>query len=131
MTHRILRRLLRALAITALVVGIPSATAAGVSYLLLAGTEWDTPTPETTVPAVPPTSTATPAPDDNGRGPETRWALGDCYTPTLAPIACTRPGALRIVGVIHQPQNAPCAGLALATRDIRTGDYALCLEPES
>lgn len=126
------RAALRALAVITLALAIPVGVSAAFTHLLLDGTEWDDPTPAPTIPLTPPTSTATPAPaDDRPGGQKTGWALGDCYTPTLTRTPCTRPGALRIVGVIHQPQADPCSGLPETTRDVRTGTYALCLKPHT
>lgn len=122
---RILTALVRGLAYLILFVGIPTATAATVTHHMLDDTDWTDPQPAKPRPTAKPTPTK-PAPPAKPRGTNAPWKLGDCVTPQLRIVPCT-PGAMRIVGRVHNPGTQPCTGVPETTQIRHSGTYALCL----
>ncbi|GGJ81929.1 hypothetical protein GCM10011583_11760 [Streptomyces camponoticapitis] len=112
---------IRALAYVALLVIVGMGSAATFAYVLLDDSSWtDRPAEAATPrPAPKPSQTARPAPD--------AVTASDCYTPDLAPVGCTRDGALAVVGVIDQPTKCPCSRFPETVLVWHTGTKALCL----
>lgn len=118
--------LLRALAVVLLAVVLPAVSSATAAYYVLEDSTWTDPQP---APAAPiPTTQPTPAaPTPTPAVPRSRWPLGSCLDAGLQPVPCTTPGALRIVGVIQQPGQTPCADIPETTHVRHQGEHALCL----
>ncbi|GAA1431779.1 hypothetical protein GCM10009601_51470 [Streptomyces thermospinosisporus] len=123
---RTLRTLLRLLVVAAVIAAFAASVAAGVSYLILDGSALDDRQPTRPPTVAQPEPTATPTASIPAKPRPSRWPLNACLDRQLQRIDCT-PGALRIVGTVHQPGPTPCADLPETTHTRHAGDTALCL----
>lgn len=131
-----LRTVARETARILLTAAVATASAAGMSYVILDDSPLTDPAPTTTRPSARTASPApAPSPTTSASGPVPQgtpspWPIGTCVTdwrPTTT-VDCTTWGALRIVGTLHgHDHNQPCADVPEATAVRSTGAYTLCL----